>query len=754
MEVLQHLWAVVALLAILGGPVPLSVAVLQAHRRSERHSLAYSLLFVLTSWSVLQIALSLVLGSFHQLTFTGVMLTELAVLALGCLGLARQAFSWRRWRRALLTSDQSWQASERVLLASILLVGMILLERIATQPMTNFDSLWFHLPVIARWYQTGQLTLLDPAGYWVFEHPDAARYPYSWHTLSVLCLLSFKDDFLVGLPMLLAWAILGLATYLLSTYFGATRFYSLAATSLVLSVPMLLNHVTTLHVDLPVASFFTAGLYFALAYYRTRAPLELSLFLATMGVLAGIKTPGVVYAGLLMSLLTGLELYRAARTPNMIKALRAAVSRLQQPLIGLGLLTMLFLGSFWYVRNAWETGLVRDPFESFAGVSSGDSTQSGLSELWSRAVVLQQSTLTSQFDLTNPAVVKAYGIQLLLRLQLPFLALLAQVPLLAAAFLQRQRPSNSAQAIRRRTLLSIALLLLVTSFLYWNTPYSGQISNGEMSPVVGSNLRYGFSVLSVLGVAGAVSMTACQIPRQWVLGISLLSSFSGGLSSIVFDTVAIQSFVGDRTIWGGRIISQFQEAPLQAANLAWQLIGPSSGAIVIYTALYVGLITLAYGVLTWGTFKCQLLRQTRRLLKPSHRWFRSGLCVVLIVSLSWSMRQSREAHRDLFYHGIYDYIEDHTQPGEAIAYFDSDRSYLFYGKHLDRQVLHIPFDPNQPEQWLKVVRQSGVTYVATGPRMREKVYSAIVKLNQPSDVLTPIFGDDIDQASVLYEVVR
>lgn len=765
MAILWHLWELTAFLAILTGPVPLSIAALQTHRGSaDKASLSHWLLCALTVWSVLQITLGIVLGSLHQLTLGGVIVTEFVVFTLGwLLGKALGVPSWRGWFHSLRRIGSSLQASELIVLASIFLLGGILLERVATQPMTDFDSLWFHLPAVARWYQTGRLTLLDPAGYWIFQHPTAAHYPYNWHILSVLCLLPFKEDFLVALPMLLAWAMLGLATYSLGLYFGAERFYSLAATLLVLSIPMLLNHVTTLHVDLPVATFFTVGLYFALAYHRTRHPLEFSLFLASMGMLAGIKTPGIIYDGCLIAVLAALELRRAAKTQSPLKTLRSTVSQWRHPLIVMGFVALLFLGGFWYVRNAREvasySALTRSPAavdSASDDVKSADEDSSEVSEqstVWPRIVALQQTTLTAQFDLTDVAMVKTYAIQVLIRLQLPFVALLAQALLLVAAFWRWRSPTENAQPIRRRTLLFVALLLLGIGFLYWNTPYTGQVSDGKMSPVVGSNLRYGFPVLGVLGVAAALSATALQIPRRLVLWVGLFGSFAGMVSSIFFDAVGHQSFIGDRIIWGGKIINTFKETPLQTLRLILQLLSSNSGTLFAYTAIYIGFVAFSYGILTRDQLRVRFLRQIRRILKPSNRWLCGGICVVLVVSLSWTMRQSREANRAILYRGIYSYIEENTQPGEAIAYFDSDRNYLFYGKHLDRQVLHIPFDLAQPEEWLAKLRQSEAEFLGTGPRMRDRVRYAITGLNQPEAALVPAFGENVAQKPVLYHVI-
>lgn len=765
MALLQHLWELTAFLALLAGPVPLSVAALQTRKESAyKASLSYSLLCVLTVWSVLQITLGIVLGSFHQLTLVGLLSTELVMFMLGwLLGKALKIPPWRGWFRSLLRPDPSLQASELVVLASILLLGVILLERVATQPITDFDSLWFHLPAVARWYQTGRLTLLDPAGYWIFQHPAAAQYPYNWHILSVLCLLPFKEDFLVAWPMLLAWAMLGFSTYLLSLYFGAARFYSLAATSLVLSIPMLLNHVTTLHIDLPVATFFTVGLYFALAYHRTRNPLDFSLFLASMGMLAGIKTPGVIYDGCLVAVLAGLELGRAAKTRSPLKTLRATVAQWRHPLIVMGFVVLLFLGGFWYIHNAQQTASYSLSTRSSAvtdsasdrveSVDQDSSEDFELSQLWPKIAALQQTTLTAQFDLTNFAIVKTYAVQVLIRLQLPFLALLAQALLLIAAFWRRRSPAGNAQPISRRTLLLAALLLLGSGFLYWNTPYTAQISAGMMSPLAGYNLRYGFPALGVLGMAAALSATVLQVPKRLVLLVSLFGSFTGVISSIVFDTVKNQSFIGDRIIWGGKIIDTFKDAPLQAMALTWRLLSSNLSTIVAYILIYLGFMALAYGLTRQNLLEFSVLKNLRKLLKPSNRWLCSGLCVVFIVASSWVMRQTREANRASFYGGIYSYIEANTQAGDAIAYFGSSRSYLFYGEHLNRQVLHIPVDLDQPDQWLADLRQTEAEFLGTGPRLGDKARNAIADLNQPEAVLVPAFGEDVVQKTVLYRVI-
>ncbi|HJW69961.1 MAG TPA: hypothetical protein VJ829_11435, partial [Candidatus Binatia bacterium] len=48
--------------------------------------------------------------------------------------------------------------------------------------------------------------------------------------------------------------------------FGASRLHALAAAFFVLATPLVRQQVSTMHVDLPLAAFFAAGLSFALAH--------------------------------------------------------------------------------------------------------------------------------------------------------------------------------------------------------------------------------------------------------------------------------------------------------------------------------------------------------------------------------------------------------------------------------------------------------------------------------------------------------
>ncbi|MEG3845241.1 hypothetical protein QT986_34035, partial [Microcoleus sp. herbarium14] len=398
-------------------------------------------------------------------------------------------------------------------------------ETFATKPTTNYDSLWFHLPAIARWYQTHSFTLLDAAGNWIFEHEQARVYPYNWHVLSALCVLPFGEDFLAAFPILIAWVLEGIAVYLLSIKFGATRTYAMAASSLVLTVPMMLNQVNTIHPDLPLAAIFTVGLYLGLSYHSSRSLSELSLFLATAGMLAGIKITGIVYAASLLGGLAILEIKRFALNKKSILA-NFRIRHFIKPVLLCGIACCLLLGGFWYARNllrvnypvgdASEIKIPLQPVPLPSPVPSPTPTlkpsptptvpsptptvppsptptvqqptptipappASPLFKIW-------QSTLAAQFNPSNISHWQTLGLQILIRLQLPFLAIVLQALAAPLAFIQ-----GKTRTIDQNNIILI-VVLASTGILYLITPYTSGTAGesiGQISPLLGFNLRYG-----------------------------------------------------------------------------------------------------------------------------------------------------------------------------------------------------------------------------------------------------------------------
>ena len=318
MLIAQHLWELILFLIIVFGPIPLSLSLaFKNQNENKNYSFPHFLLVLLTGWSIAQVCIGLILGSAELLNISAVIIAEILICAIGLILIyAKNHTAFTFSQLPIPRIKQPLGHSEYLIIFATAVTGFVLLKTIATKPTTNFDSLWFHLPAIARWYQTHSFTLLDAAGNWIFEQEQARVYPYNWHVLSALCVIPFKEDFLAAFPLLIAWVLEGIAVYLLSVKFGATRIHGMAAASLVLTVPMMLNQVNTIQPDLPLAAIFTVGLYLGLSYHSSRSQSELSLFLATAGMLAGIKITALVYAASLLGGLAILEIKRFALNKN------------------------------------------------------------------------------------------------------------------------------------------------------------------------------------------------------------------------------------------------------------------------------------------------------------------------------------------------------------------------------------------------------------------------------------------------------
>ncbi|TAG90671.1 MAG: hypothetical protein EAZ09_21895 [Oscillatoriales cyanobacterium] len=771
MILVRHLWEFILFLIILVGPIPLCLELsFEQKQENSNYSFAHFLLVFLSGWSIVQVSTGLILGSCDRLDIYSIILAEFAIIVFG-LSLIYykkiKGFSMIDWREILPKKVLS--LGEWLIIFSIVLVGLVLLGNLATKPTTNYDSLWFHLPVIARWYQTGSLTLLDAAGNWIFEQEQAKVYPYNWHILSALCLIPFREDFLVAFPLLISWVIQGLSVYILSVKFGATRIHGMAASALVLTVPMMLNQVNTIHPDLPLSAIFTVGLYLGFSYYKSRSLSELSLFLASTGMLAGIKITGLVYAASLLGGLAILEIKRFAVNKKSTQA-QFRIVYFVKPVLLCGIACFLLLGGFWYARNllhinypVGDVAEIKVPLQPVPLPSpvkpptpsiqpSQSPVQPPIPSIqkppFAPVFKIWQSTLVAQFNPSKVAHWKTLGWQIIIRLQVPFMAIAFQV--LAAPL---ALTTGKTKIINENTII-LTVLLVCTGILYLITPYTSGTAGesiGQISPILGFNLRYGFPFLSVLGVAAAATATLLKTRNQVVLWVVVVSSVLGIASNTIFDYIKNASFTGDSIVWGSLLIDNFKSNPVGAINIIWKILAPSWQDILREPIFYILSMTLA-GIL----FK----------INPGLGWLNNRfstrrkfsyivivcVCIGLIVIGNW--REQRDVAGTKLYRGIYEYIDKNTVPDERIGFFLSSRSYLFYGKNLNRQVLYVPFRADRISAWIDNLRHNGVRIVGFGPLTETDAdtRNALSWLTSAEGPLEPVFGKDFNTESVLYRL--
>lgn len=764
MLIAQHLWELILFLIIVVCPIPLSLSLaFENQNENNNYSFPHFLLVLLTGWSIAQVCIGLILGSADRLNISAVIIAEILICAIGLIviyGKNHTAFTFSQL--PIPRIKQSLSQSESLIIVATAVAGVVLLETLATKPTTNYDSLWFHLPAIARWYQTHSFTLLDAAGNWIFEHEQARIYPYNWHVLSALCLLPFGEDFLTAFPMLISWVLEGIAVYLLSVKFGATRIHGMAAASLVLTVPMVLNQVNTIHSDLPLAAIFTVGLYLGLSYHSSRSQSELSLFLAAAGMLAGIKITGIVYAASLLVGLAILEIKRFALNKNSPPA-NFRIRHFIKPVLLCGIACCLFLGGFWYARNllhinypVGDASDIKVPLQPVPLPSPVPAptppvqqpTPTLPASPTSPSFNAWQSTLVAQFNPSNISHWQTLGWQIIIRLQLPFMAIALQVLAAPLALIE-----SKTRIINQNNIILI-VLLASTGILYLITPYTSGTAGepiGQISPLLGFNLRYGFPFLSVLAIAAAATATLLKTQNQVVLAVVFVSHFFGITSNTIFDYIKNASFTGDSIVWGSLLIDNFKSNPVEAINTIWKILAPIWQDILRYPIFYLVSMTLA--AILWK-------------INPGYRWLNHlfptrkksiyiviiGVCIGLIVIGHW--REKRDIARTELYRGIYEYIDKNTVPDERIGFFLSFRSYLFYGRNLDRQVLYVPFRADRLSAWIDNLRQNKIRTVGFGPLTPTDAATrkALSWLTSAEGPLQPVFGKDFNTEPVLYRL--
>ncbi len=423
-------------------------------------------------WYLTQLCLALLLGAAGHLHLGAILLVEVAAFV-GGLALAR---GHPHPRTSSPSPTSGGEPAGGIVIFTLAVVALSLFIRLASIPITDYDSLAYHLPTMARWYRAHAL-VLGPEQMGRFAQ-QLARYPSGWELICTIFLLPFREDFLVALPNLAAWVVLGLATHLLAVEVGARPIEALTAALLLLAMPITRKQVDTMHVDLPLGALFVAGVYFGFAYRRTGMPLFRALGVTTAGMLAGIKTTGLLYGVFLLPMLI------PSRRPGASGADRWR----SLPFAMAGLIA----GGFWYARNLIQVG---NPL-GHVRVGFGTHTlfPGFVDPAW-----LSRTTLASVFDPTRAAHWSILAEAVRDELGLPFLILV----LSALAVPAREGVS--------RRLAAVAGLAGLAFVVYCTTPFSGTRMpppRESFSVWTEQAFRYAFPFLGILASVSAVGMGA------------------------------------------------------------------------------------------------------------------------------------------------------------------------------------------------------------------------------------------------------
>lgn len=629
-------------LGLLLGPAPLAVFVARSARSGGGdYARGLSLLTTLVVWCTLQASLGMALGALGRLDGPSLVAGELLFFALGGAALRSRAQQGARH-----DADAPSPAPD-ALLPWVVALGIGCLAVLAglaiTRPITDYDSLFYHLPTMASWYQHGALLPFDQ-----FRGEQIGTYPYAWELLCSLFFFPFGDDTLVALPNLVAWMVLVVSTGLLGLEIGARSVVAAAFSLAAGSMPLTVEQVNSLHVDLPMAAFFLAGLVHAIRFARSGFVEHLTLVACSAGLLVGIKMSGLTYAGLLAGALLALVLWRRLGDRQGARLVVAGGSMATLALLALASLGLV--AGYWYVRNLVELG---NPL-GLMQLSLGDTV---ILPGTLRTEDVKRTTLAHLFDPTSRTHLRVLY-EALSRELGPFVFVATAACLSLPAVLWRSAGAD------RSALAATSGLAVLTAILYWTTPYGADTPNGlngfRITAWIGQGMRYALPLVGLATVVAARCASAWPVP--------------GG----VFVALAAAS----------------------TAALAWEMPVLFAGAFAL-----AALALLAPGI--------------RRLDGPSAgaRRFAVSVAVFAVgaaVFLLAPGRDARHESRGRTYGRIVDEI-DRLPPDARVGYAMSEKSYLLFGRFLDRTVVFIPLEGASAAEYMQRVRGAGVDVLAVGP---------------------------------------
>ena len=172
----NHVWEMCSAAVLLLGPIPLSLGITANRIRVGHSGTGHFCLSTLVLWCLIQTSAGILLGLAHELSRQGLMTVELVVFAVGLvmvkfyrpqLGLLSVQASFRR---------QPLDVGEMFIVAATGFVGVALLRSLLQDPIDDYDSLAWHLPIMATWYQSGSLSISTITGTFTRGIHSAGKY--------------------------------------------------------------------------------------------------------------------------------------------------------------------------------------------------------------------------------------------------------------------------------------------------------------------------------------------------------------------------------------------------------------------------------------------------------------------------------------------------------------------------------------------------------------------------------------------------
>jgi uncharacterized membrane protein len=689
-------------LIIIAGMVPPALFLtIKTVNSGEKFSLTEFLIYFLSFWCILQVSAGILLGLSGIYRLFWLVIVESACLTGGTLLLV---FSGLLKTFHLPRPDLVGLSfiEKLVILGFFVEAGMLLLKAVM-QPVTNVDSMGYHLPVIIRWYQNGSILQIPDVGFGTY-------YPYNWEVLSLSFVLPFHGDIFSALPGFLSWVITGLAVYAICRKLQILRVYAMSSTLLVLSIPLLIYAVPTIHVDLPLAAFFMIGLFCILSLYQSYSLSQINILFPVLGMIAGIKTTGIPLSLILLALLIIALILKESKKEE------GKVRKISIPFLTALILLTVLLGGFWYARNWIVSG---NPFgflkiqilgrEIFHGAESSSD--------------IYRTTLAYSFHWFSLEDWKILLSQIVLRLQFPVIALSV-----LALFSFKGLFKRGGNRFYTGFLL---LLLAALSYLYFNTPFTSDIVwEKKMTPWIGFAFRYGFMNMAVLGILAGFGMKLFRLPGSLCAVIALSGFLDGTAGMILFDNVK-EIFGFDRAV----LLMMFKRRDPEIIRITDEYLK----ILIPYGILFIAILFIWAGI-----FLDSLRNKLKILLKTEHftgSFVKWGISILAIYALTFSVLQIRSRLNEIVYGETASKIWDNYKHAGRIGSIYIGLPYILYGRDLLNDVIPLQIDTKNLGEFTNRVESLKLDLIAAGPSENDPL-GAVGWLEDVKCPFERILGED------------
>ncbi len=563
-----------------------------------------------------------------------------------------------------------------ILLAPLGIFLLIELFNALILPVWEYDSVSYHLPMVAYWFL--HHTLRDTF-FAVYAGP-VGYYPGTGELFTLWPLTLIKTDAVANVQNICLCLLFAITSLQLTRLFKIPDRCGVLFPFLFLSSPIILKEIGTAHVDLFYALTFLFGILFLSEFALKGDQSSLVAFSLSFGLFLGSKYLAIP-AALLLAAIAAIVIFRNGSKEGWSKLF---------PTLLIGLIGFLLTGGLWYFRNILLTGNPIFPAALNIGHWNIWQGYGSMTDQLFSASLLHKLPSLSWHDINQLShlFIRRTGYQTLLEIAV----WLGYVTSLIFFLVWK----------RWRTFSWPDLFLFLSLPIFLSLYVAAPNSYTDLD----ANIRY--SVLFFLSGALLVAYVANR--HRWIWSFLIVAA-----------TVVVIV-----TVWK---VLHLSDLPHEVGTL--RLIRSYEYLFVPF-ALRVGIITTFISMaifLSWNSRRRRLHILLSILIAPTLFFLGNGSIFAVREERQWiSLQEKYPALSPLI--NAFSWIEKNTLPNDRIAFSGFHFNYPLYGMRLDRDVRYVSVndclncnyvdfrDDNEGvfarasrEQWLRNLQSENISYL-------------------------------------------